>query len=196
MYKNGKLILGIDIDGTLADTIGRVLKFYNSEHEFQASKEDIKLYGIERVLPGLNKEKVKEYFENSWSRWNEIEPVDSSAPEIIRKLSDLYNIRIITATFGNTDNVKRWLEYNNISYMDFVHCDSSEKYKYCNVMVDDRASCINAVAEHGGKGILMEQRWNKADPNEEINKNVVIAKNWNQVYEICTSGLDTVPYKQ
>ncbi|ASI13690.1 5'-nucleotidase [Candidatus Mancarchaeum acidiphilum] len=190
MIQDERLTLGIDIDGTLADTVGLVLELYNSEHKFQASKEDLKLYEMAKNLPEIDGGKVKEYFENSWDRWNEIAPVDNAASDVIRKLAELYNIRIITATFGDTGNVKRWLEHNEIVYNDFVHCDSSEKYKYCDILVDDRVSCINAVAEHGGRGILMEQYWNKADPTEEINENVVIAKNWNHVYDICINGLD------
>jgi 5'' nucleotidase, deoxy (Pyrimidine), cytosolic type C protein (NT5C). len=66
---DNQIILGIDIDGTLADTMELWLEFYREDYNVVVSKEDIVVYNMSKIFPEITFEKMREYFEKAWKNW-------------------------------------------------------------------------------------------------------------------------------
>lgn len=177
-----KIIVGVDIDGTLADTMEMWLSLYKEEFNVVVSEDDIVLYNMSKVFPEITYEKMREYFEKSWERWNEINPIPSE--EEISKINSLnknYRIEIVTSTWGEIGNIKKWLEKYNIKYHALIFVkDSNEKPNYCDILIDDKAANIEKMIENGKDGILLQQPWSmdKIFSRPKVKK---IAKSWDEV---------------
>lgn len=177
-------IVGIDIDGTLADTMEMWLSLYKKEFNVVVSKDDIVIYNMSKVFPEITYEKMREYFEKAWKHWEEIIPIPSKEEiEKINSLDKKYRIEIVTSTWGEIGNIKKWLEKYNIKYHALIFVkNSDEKPNYCDILIDDKASNIEKMIENNKDGILLEQPWSmdKVFSRPKIKK---IAKSWNEVLE-------------
>jgi uncharacterized HAD superfamily protein len=181
---DNQIILGIDIDGTLADTMELWLEFYREDYNVVVSKEDIVVYNMSKIFPEITFEKMREYFEKAWKNWEKIKPVPNE--EEIKKLNSLdkkYRIEIVTSTWGEIGNIKKWLEKYNIKYHALIFVKNpEEKPNYCDILVDDKASNIREMIDNKKDGILLEQPWSM---DKVFNKPNVkkIAKSWDEVLD-------------
>lgn len=176
-------VLGIDLDGTLADTIDEWLYLYNKDNKSNYKKSIMNIFGIDKVIP-IEKSTVKYYFEKSWENWRDVKVVDKDEVKVIKKLSSKYKIRIVTATYGKSEHIKKWLDENEIYYDEIVRCHSSNKFKYCDILIDDKIEETNIVAMNGKIGILIEQPWSRAYKDEPINDKVKIVSNWGSILNL------------
>lgn len=180
-----KKILGIDVDGVLADTMEHWLDFYRNEFDTVVSKEDLFLYDFSAILPFVDKEKMREYFVKAWIDWKNIEIRDKKAPKVISTLAKKYKISIVTSTWGSVDNVKKWLNKNKIYYDNFVFTkNADEKVKYCDILVDDSLSNIKNMYKHKKLGILYESPWNLKVLSEKKPPYIISASDWKEIGEL------------
>ena len=147
-----KIKLGIDIDGTLAQSYGdifrekqekRFKKIYSNKEtgQFKDSK-------IENFL-------INVYFKLKWLNWRNVKLTDNRLPEIIKRLSkNGFEINIISSSFGRKNDIKNWLNKNKITYSNLIFTNPDEKYKYADILIDDRHDIILNTIKHGKIGIL------------------------------------------
>ncbi len=165
-------ILGVDVDGVLTNSLESYLPS-NVKEKFRKiyasfiSNDNINSKG--KVVMKL----IKSYFNHKWSKWEKIKLIDADIPSYLDKLSKKYEIIIITATFGDVENVKKWLKLNKINYP-LIKVPASEKWKYCNIMIDDRIDVLNKFG-HGQTKILFSK-----DKNEKI-ENGFVFSNWKEM---------------
>jgi 5'(3')-deoxyribonucleotidase len=180
-----KRILGIDVDGTIVDTMEKWLDFYKNEFNSEASKEDLFIYNVSRIFPFVDYDKMREYFERAFENIDDLKLLISK--DNIRELNSLskkFDIYIITSTFSNINQVKKLLDVNNIKYKSFIFVkDSDEKYKYCDILIDDKAKTIKSVVMHNKIGILYLQNWSKSELDEKI-ISTYTCKNWNEILSV------------
>ncbi len=179
-----KPILGIDIDGTLADTMEQWLSYYRKEFDVVVSKEDIIVYNMSMVFPGITYDKMKEYFERAWKSWEEILPVPTT-DEInkINSLSRKYRVEIVTSTWGEIGNIKKWLEKYNIKYHALIFVKNpDEKPNYCDILIDDKEGNIEKMVKNNKDGILLLQPWSM---DNVVNKPKVkkVAESWSEIFK-------------
>lgn len=174
------IILGIDVDGTLAQSINsnlstsmkqKMIKIYNQINFGEK-------YGIK--IDVLRKLMVL-YFNIKWKNWKNLKPIDPDISQIIKKLSEKFYIRIITSSPGNIENVKNWLLYNKIYYDEFIKTESGNKYNYCDILIDDRVEVVETMNSPDKLGILFDSS-ESANLNEGIS--VIVCKSWKEIYEI------------
>lgn len=178
------LTVGIDVDGTLSDTMEQWLKYYKEEYNVVVSKEDLFLYDFSRIFPFVNKEVMRKYFEKVWDNWKDIKLIDKKVIPNINIIGNFYNVNIITSTWGNLNNVKKWLKENNIYFNKVKYVKNSiEKVNYCDILVDDSLSNITQMVNNNKIGILLKQPWNKRNLSDKIRKNILVAEDWQQVLE-------------
>ncbi|MGC8651950.1 MAG: hypothetical protein ACP5UH_01720 [Candidatus Micrarchaeia archaeon] len=172
------IIIGIDLDGVLSRSWETVFTPYHSET----------LYNKIRGSPGSTRKRiadlvVDELFKEKWENWRGIHLLDNSIPEILRKFSTFARIEIVTSTSGKEANIKKWLKANGIPYNSIIYSPPNDKWRHCDILIDNRSDVINEAVKHGKIGILLSKK------NEFYGRagNLFFARDWNEVYEIVTS---------
>ncbi|MEM3860216.1 MAG: hypothetical protein QW478_12580, partial [Candidatus Micrarchaeaceae archaeon] len=75
--------------------------------------------------------------------------------------------------------IKNWLEQNKIPYTKLIFTSPIEKWKYCDVLIDDRFDVIMTAVLNDKIGIL----YTKSDYKLNY-KNYYVAKTWNEINDI------------
>ncbi len=180
-----KPILGIDVDGTLSDTMQRWIYFYKKDFNVEVSEDDLFIYDFSKIFPFVDEKIMRKYFEMSWEDWKNIKVIDSFGIKNINMVNDFYNVKIVTSTWGKLENVKKWLKYNKIKFNELVFVEHSEdKKNSCDILIDDSLKNINTMYDAGKLGILLKQAWNKKTVTEKIKKYILVANNWEEVLEL------------
>ncbi len=180
-----KKTLGIDIDGTLADTVSVWLQEFERAYGVKAFKKDLVRHEFSEVFTSLSHDQVIEIFSHAWDVYDRINLIDRDIPSIIDNLRDHFNISITT---GNPNpNVKIWLRKNGIAYDRFMHFpEKAEKQKAdgVDIYVDDFHEVVKNVAGAGKTAILLRQPWNEGFIRSEKSKGIIIADNWRHIEQI------------
>ncbi|MEM4115156.1 MAG: hypothetical protein QXP59_04020 [Saccharolobus sp.] len=179
-------VLGIDVDGTLSDTMGKWLEFYKRDYDVEVSKEDMFLYNFSQIFPFVDMKIMRKYFEEVWDNWKDIDAIISEDDITeLNKLHKKFRIEIITSSWGNLENVKNWLELHKINYNSLIYVkESLEKYKYCDILVDDKEKTVAEMLKHGKNGILLKQPWNFDTLNRHIPKEMKVCNSWSEVINV------------
>jgi uncharacterized HAD superfamily protein len=175
--------IGIDIDGTLANTIENWIGLVSREYGINISINDITRYDLEDIT-GLSTDTISEIYKKVWSNYKEIKPASKSIPKVLKELKTEYKIEIITASVGSSENIKSWLSLNDIYYDSFAHYNSNEEKlnAKADIFIDDNPDLIINYAKMGKKAILIKHPWNENCNAEEYG--VEIAKDWDDVYRL------------
>lgn len=166
--------IGIDLDGTLSESIENILtpsqleKFRTIYNKFRA-KEPNKLQGKVMLFT------ISKIFNYKWKHWKNVNLLSDDIPEIVSELSKMAKILIITSTFGKKEYIESWLKNNGVVYDDVIFSPPSEKWKYCDIIIDDRIVVVKEAVKHGKIGILLYGGKNKD------NENMIVAKNWKEI---------------
>jgi uncharacterized HAD superfamily protein len=167
--------LGIDVDGVLSKSL---------ESSFSTSQKELlrKMYNKVATENGVFEKIIKfamgTYFNYKWANWKKVKLYDENIPFYVKTLSQKYKIVIITSTYGNTENIKRWLKLKNIMYSEFWHVSPSDKHKHCDILIDDRIDILKTLSKKQ-TGILFSTRKEIELP---LNKNILVMKNWGEIY--------------
>ncbi len=186
--------IGIDIDGTLTDEHGymikKALEYIEREKLDYKIEDESQYYTIDVFNWG---EKIEEEF------WNEFifdyaknVKIYDNAAEIIHKLKENNKIFIITSRGFTTEESERgelmrtlvvkWLQSNNVEYDELIFAKHGkvEECKKCNldVMIEDSAYNMETL-----KGIVKKIICFDAPYNKNI-QGVIRCKNWNEIEKV------------
>lgn len=183
----GKTILGIDIDGTLADSISPWLLEAKKRHNIKSTREEIHSYYLETVFTSMSKDEVLDIYKYVWKNPSKILLEDKDIPSILDNLHSIFDIYITTAASGEDDTLRKWLKDNNIQYEKMFHFTSfSQKHALpeVDIYIDDFWTVAERVAQTGRATILLRQPWNDKFIKINKNPNILIAYNWREIEQI------------
>lgn len=182
-----KPILSIDIDGTLADSHARWLELVKDRYGIRAQKKDLIIYDFWEILGLENEEVCLDIFREAWKNYKDIEPLSDDVADVVGKLRHTYDICINTACVGKQEEVKSWLNYNNIEYDLFHFCKTrEEKFEVRPALhIDDSGEIAERFALNGNNTILISQPWNKSLHKKlGVYSNITIASKWSEIAAI------------
>jgi uncharacterized HAD superfamily protein len=178
------MLIAIDLDGVLSDSMGLWIRIWNASNYPKLSYEDISEWDFWRRL-GLTEERFSEIFDEVWSRWEELQPLEQDVAEIVDRISRVGVVDIVTGRPGRNRNfIVKWLRRHGINYRRLlIGVENKIKYLY-DVYIDD--SPIQALeASHAGRLLLLrDQPWNR---HVEPNKFVIRIKSLEEAYRVLTS---------
>jgi hypothetical protein len=194
--------LGLDLDGTMADTWGSLLRLMESRHNIRASKSDIRSHTLIENEPfkRLTQEQATEAFVDVWKDYKSIKLEHHGIPEIITYLKKKCDgIAVVTSTIADRKTIHNYLEYRSIDLNKVFWFDDPAKKIHSNmdIIVDDYSRAIEAFANAGRIGVLLAQPWNEEFRTKiGSSSNIKIAMDWSQIPEIVLNipnGKNTKP---
>lgn len=166
------MIIGVDLDGVLANSIPTYLSHMNKLFGLNLKVEDI---GVSRFeyYPGLSKQQMDQFWK-SFSRaggWSKIQPIEG-APGLLERLSIKHKIIVITGRpvqFIRTET-EEWLEQQGFRYerlifsqeKDKFHAGLEEGYKF-DIFIEDYLDFASDIARFGVPVLLLDYPWNQCD---------------------------------
>lgn len=169
--------IGIDLDGTLSESIENTLsasqieKFRKLYNKFRV-KEPKSLQGKAMEFA------MRKFFDYKWRHWENVKLLSDDIPQAIEDLSKIAKILIITSTFGKKEYIENWLEANGIVYDGIIFASPNEKWKYCDMLIDDRLDVIREATKRNKIGILISEK-----EKTNYGENIIMANNWEDVVE-------------
>lgn len=178
----------VDMDDVICDNtfLTLVNKFLGTDYKIDYFKS----YYIQDIIPKDRYEEWKEFF-NENNVYDYAKIIDNSY-EILKKLSEKYEIYIVTAyifkdnekyTGNNLKNKFEWLleNFQFIPPQNYIFTTNKEIIN-CQIKIDDRIENLQGKAD---KKILFTSYHNKNISEEELNKKGIIrANNWQEIEKI------------
>ena len=150
-------IIGIDLDGTLAKSLEENLTASQKEY-FRNIYTNIKKKETKKIQGIIMTKILKTYFNIKWKNWQNIEMVENDIPEILKEIAgnkmSFPKINIVTSSYGKKEFIEKWLIKNNIVFTNLIFADPIIKYKYADILIDDRVDIVLNAVKHGKFGIL------------------------------------------
>ncbi|AWI07262.1 5' nucleotidase, NT5C type [Clostridium drakei] len=175
----------IDIDGTITDPyfwLDIANKYFNKNITIDKVTE----YKVDIVMGVTRDEYYDFYKKNKFKMHNDNVSLRKDAKEVIEELIKLNNIYFVTARDKDLKLLTySYLNNNEIPYDDvFVlgthyKVDMARKLK-CDIFIEDCYENALQLSENGFKVLLIDTNYNR----KPLNKNIVRALNWNEIYEI------------
>lgn len=192
------MIIGIDIDDTIANTIEKMLKYadkydkevLNGKGKVGQIGEILDRHYLKHIYEWQDKQKIA-FFEKYYQIVLETVTIKEDAAEIIQQLKQEGNtILLITArwtSIADCDTEKitqKWLEENKVPY-DALIVNAQEKLEICiqkkvDVLIEDSYLACEEMVQAGRNAILMSSKMNQ---NIQQDPNITRVENWKQVYE-------------
>ncbi|MEM0148708.1 MAG: hypothetical protein QW346_00365 [Candidatus Micrarchaeaceae archaeon] len=186
-----KELLTVDVDGVLADTVGKINSIREKDIKRIIRKEEITDYDLTKTDPyrGLEWESIEAYFKKAWANYNDLQLEDPEIPEIISKLHDHYIILLVTASVAEDEQIKNWLKKNNIPYDELVHLNRQVKKlkNIATIHIEDYYELAIQMPANMTV-LLLKQPWNEKFFVNGYNShaNVVLMNNWHEIYDYLT----------
>lgn len=178
-----KPVLGVDIDGTLANTMDVFLKRVKMDYNITVSKSQITDYDMRKFLP-LDNEQIKSTWAKAWENYDEIALEDKDAPEVLNRLKARFEIQVVTATNARHQNLEIWLKEKGIPYDKIWRFDRQVNKidSGVDIHVDDCFEIVDLFVKGNKKMMLIEQPWNtKHHGSLKDQKLVNIVKGWKDI---------------
>jgi 5'-nucleotidase len=156
------IVIGVDVDGVVADLHTEWLRLYNADYDDHLTSEDITAWNThEFVKPECGK-KIYSYLSRA-DLYDRVEPIFGSQYGVSRLRHAGYQPVFVTSNVkGMTDPKWKWLEK-----FDFLKSKSElvvmhdKSLLNANVLIDDGAHNIKAF--RGGKPLLFDAPWNRSE---------------------------------
>jgi 5'(3')-deoxyribonucleotidase len=186
------MIVGIDLDDTLAASLDSFIEFHNEEYGTKLKFEDFKAYTLNEII-GLPREEEAnrlDLFDKS-KFFDKIKPIKGSQ-KAIRSLIKSNRLVIITARVKSMEKKTRdWLAkyFPELKEIVFISEDYKgyikTKVEVCKeigaeVMIDDKASFALECASEGIKVLLLDYPWNT---NVKDGPLIVRVDSWEEILE-------------
>ncbi len=146
--------IALDLDDTLAGTLIHVFRMYR-----RPVPKDWMFYG---GSSGISYEKFMRDIKSTWEKhWGEIRPIEPGQAAIVRKLSELGSIDIVTVGFPGQK--AEWLRMHGIPYNEMVPVRKGQdkaKLDY-DVFIDDSPANFQAFREAGKRCMLFDAEYNQ-----------------------------------
>jgi carbonic anhydrase/acetyltransferase-like protein (isoleucine patch superfamily) len=180
MPKASRGTVCIDFDGTIADTIPKVLQMLNNRYGKNISISDIKQYYSLNAFYGITQTELNHAFaELLIENWN-VGLVDASIPAIIRKFNCFFDTYIITASVAPVCYIEKWIKDKWVDIKSIVRLDKKEEFANGDVFIDDGPHVVHSIAISGKKAILLKKPYYEYD-NEIEHENIVHASDWKSI---------------
>jgi uncharacterized HAD superfamily protein len=183
--------IGIDLDDVLADSMPAILEFYNKKYNKNFFVEQVKDFGLWKLL-GISKEQMIEEVNEFLYADTNILPVEYSR-EIVDELVKNNDLVIITS---RTDDMSKptlaWVSKHFPKKFSEVHFSSNwlksigkTKADICRdlgicLMVEDSIEMANELSSNGIRVLLLDKGWNKSD---NLQSNITRISSWKEVLE-------------
>lgn len=192
-------IIGIDLDGTLAKSLEETFtstqkEYFRKLYSKVKEKQPKKIQGI--IMTTI----LKIYFNIKWKNWKNIQMTENNIPEILKEISGkkmfFPKINIVTSSYGKKEFIEQWLSKNNIVFTNLIFTEPLNKYKYADVLIDDRPDIILNAIKHGKIGILYSTDSFNAENllSDEEKERFYIAPSWENIKEILFSLKNKLDY--
>lgn len=184
------MIIAVDLDDVLADTLDNFIKFHNASYKTKLKFNDFKFYALHEIIGLSEEEEAKrlELFDKS-KFFDKLKPL-KGAQKAISELSKKNKIVVVTARTENVkEKTKKWLanyfpEIEDVTfisqgYMGFV----KTKAEVCKslgaaVIIEDKKSFVLECADAGIKVLMFDYPWNK---DVKDDKNIIRVKSWKEI---------------
>ncbi|MCS6768438.1 MAG: hypothetical protein RMJ59_05005 [Candidatus Nitrosocaldus sp.] len=156
-----RLRIAVDVDGVLADIISVWLAHYNRRNNSSLTKEQIERWDFWKSI-GYSADEFYAELAVCWNEWLNVPVMERGMAGSIAMLRRLGRVDIVSAQIAS-DQVKRWLEYNNIPYDDYVSvargADKAD-LEY-DAFIDDSPTNAKRISAMGKLVLLYDQPWNR-----------------------------------
>ena len=186
------MIIAIDLDDVLADSLTAFIKFYNETHQDVLKHEDFTSYLLTDIR-GISREeeyKLLKEFENS-PHSKELKPMPKSQ-EAIKQLSKGNELVIVTSRLEEVRELTMlWLKkyFPELTRVYFTRIDYGKvrksKAEICkeiqaDILIEDNLKYAKEVAEAGIKVLLYDYPWNQTPETENIQR----VKDWDEILSV------------
>jgi uncharacterized HAD superfamily protein len=189
------MIIGIDIDDVLADSMPSLLVWYNSEHGTHYVKDQVHHFQLEKTWGGTHKAAKnlirEQYFQSRM--FDKILPING-ALEAVTTLSKNHELVAVT---GRTPEInhktRKWLDkyfpklflklYSNEDWANagpFGPKLNICKNNNVDLLIEDSIETASKCAAEGIKVLLFDQPWNQSD---DLPENLIRVKNWQDILD-------------
>ncbi len=179
-------IIGVDIDGVLANTASRVLSIVNKQQGSSYTESDWTTYHSKDCFPAGVSGLVYEVAHDPVT-YATLEPIDGSIPALTH-LSRCAAIWFLTSRPKNCQDVtKDWLKrYCTFPYEVYF---ASAKHRWCaayglDAMIEDCLETAVKCAESARLSIIFDAPWNR-----EHSRGVIRCKGWTDVLAVILERL-------
>lgn len=179
----------IDLDDTIVE--GGYLQVLNEYKGTNYTYDDTTDYFVESLLKPEEVDDYLEYFYNNVNVYD-YTTVKENAIEVIKQLSEKYDVYIVTAYLDKRKpdksgvvvyNKHMWL-INNLPFINpknFIFTSHKDLVD-CEIKIDDKVSNLKG---HGKLKLLMDGYHNRKYSDEELKKlGITRVKDWNEVKKI------------
>ncbi len=157
------LIIGVDVDGVVADLHTEWLRRYNEDFNDTLKVEDIAHWGItEIVKPECGKQMFR--YLDGGDIYDDVKPIKGARTAIAILRSRGSRVVFVSSCITGTADAKcRWLEqhgfleHGKYTQRDFITSADKSLIK-AHWLVDDRAETLD---EFPGRTLLFDQPWNQ-----------------------------------
>ncbi len=180
------VVLGVDIDGTLADSVRSVVNSLNVSLGTEIMISNVKSYYLSEVFSGVSHNEILRRFSDAWIDWRNIPLVDNLIPNIMDVLSERFKICITTASVGNCKNIQAWLETNSIPFDEYIqvnHADEKSEQEV-DIFIDDFHRVAEMAVASGKRAILLRQPWNEGFLENNKDRRIMEAHSWSSIERI------------
>ena len=192
-------IIGIDLDGTLAESLeekftAKQKEYFRNLYSEIKEKEPKKVQGI--IMTTI----LKIYFNIKWKNWQNIKMTEEDLPKIIYEIAGrkmlFPKINIVTSSYGKREFIERWLNKNSIIFSNLIFTEPLNKYKYADILIDDRPDIILNAIKHGKIGILYSDEDFNAENllTDEEKERFYVTDSWGKIKEIIFSLKSKLTY--
>jgi len=184
------MIIGIDVDGVLADLIPAILKRTNKKYGKDMKKRDISYWDYNENGYSIFEE-IKEASKDQDFIWA-MKPIETS--HMMNFLSDIHYIKIVTSRFPPAKKTTFiWLtKYFQFDEVVWTHGkQKTNDYIKVNILIDDYIGNLKKFIDTADSevlcGILYDQPWSgdRVEIKEYIDcDDIFVCKNWHEINHV------------
>jgi len=156
------VIVGVDIDGVLANQIHGVLPRIKERWGVELTYEDVTHFRLPIADTDIAVEIIDAMTSPDYLLGM---PVHVGAHELLNWLAGRHKVKLITARPTSAlETTRKWLEINGLRYDELVPATEALKSQHgADVLLDDYTGNISEFLERSdGYAILLSQPWNQA----------------------------------
>ena len=160
-----RLVVGIDVDGVLADQITGVLPRIKERHDVMLAYDDITDWCLPIKGSDIKREILRAQDDRAYVLGM---AAHEGARRLLKVICKLHRVVVITARMGDaaTPWTTEWLKRNNLPYHEVIASSESKKSEHrTDVLIDDFLGNIEEFLKNTtGVAVLVDQPWNRDRP--------------------------------
>jgi len=141
--------VALDVEGTLADTHGRLLTVYNERHGTDYDLADVDHW--DWVSEEIEYDEFMSITQREWAvNHAAIEPLEDGLAKTVDRLCERHTVDVVTARRGVEDEMQEWLDHRGIdSYRDFLSVDpsSTKATMGYDIYIDDKPGLAHMLGD-------------------------------------------------